>query len=53
MKASETAQAEDFKALKALQSRVVLLYCGQQSLPFGERLAALPISTVWRAGQDN
>jgi len=57
VKASETARSEDFKALKALQARVgdrfragFLLYCGRQSLPFGERLAALPIAAIWRCG---
>jgi uncharacterized protein len=58
VKASETARADDFKGLKALQSRVgdrfragFLLYCGQRSLSFGDRMAALPVAAVWRAGQ--
>ena len=57
MKASETARTEDFKALTALRDRVgdrfragFVLYCGRQSLPFGERVAALPIAALWRAG---
>lgn len=60
VKASETARTEDFKALKALRDRVgdrfragFVLYCGRQSLPFGERVAALPIAALWHAGQSS
>ena len=54
VKAAETARAEDFRGLRLLQRRLghrfragLLLYCGTESLPFGEDLAALPSSALW------
>lgn len=57
IKGSATISASDFKGLKALAEAVgdrfhrgVLLYTGQEPLPFGERMHALPVSTLWRFG---
>ena len=54
VKASGTATASDFKGLKALAEatgrrflRGVVLYSGSQTVPFGERLHALPLSALW------
>ena len=54
VKASGTASASDFKGLKALAEatgsrflRGVVLYSGNQTVPFGERLHALPLSALW------
>lgn len=56
IKARQTASAEDFKGLKDLQEslparfhRGIVLYAGQQSIPFGEKLQALPISSLWQS----
>ncbi|HWB37074.1 MAG TPA: DUF4143 domain-containing protein, partial [Rugosimonospora sp.] len=54
VKAAETIRTEDFRTLRALQSRLgdrfhagFVVYCGIESLPFGDRLACLPISALW------
>ncbi|MEV6275218.1 ATP-binding protein [Nocardia sp. NPDC051832] len=54
VKAAETVRTDDFRALRILQRRLgdrfhagYVLYCGDQQLPFGDRLACLPISTLW------
>lgn len=54
VKAAETIRTEDFRTLRALQSRLgdrfhagFVVYCGTESLPFGDRLACLPISALW------
>lgn len=54
VKASGTTTASDFKGLKALAEatgsrflRGVVLYSGNQTVPFGERLHALPLSALW------
>lgn len=54
VKAAETVRAEDFRGLRLLQRKLgstflggVVLYCGGESLSFGERLRCLPISAVW------
>jgi len=53
-KASETVRADDFRGLKLLQRRLdgkfragFVLYCGPESLSFGDGLACLPISALW------
>ncbi|GAA5064355.1 hypothetical protein GCM10023318_50210 [Nocardia callitridis] len=55
VKAAETVRAEDFRPIRLLQRRLgsrfhagFVLYCGNQQLPFGDRLACLPISALWR-----
>ncbi|CAN5420648.1 ATP-binding protein [soil metagenome] len=54
VKASETVRAEDFRGLRLLQRRLgdrfragFVLYCGTDSLAFGNGLTCLPISAVW------
>jgi len=55
IKASATVRSEDFKHLATLRDRLgeerflrgVILYPGAERLPFGERLEAWPLSTLW------
>jgi hypothetical protein len=57
VKAAATIGPADFKGLAHLRDalgerfvRGVLLHLGEQSLPFGERLSAAPVDTLWRTG---
>ncbi len=54
VKAAETARGDDFRGLRHLANRLgnrfrvgFVLYAGEESLSFGERLKALPISALW------
>ena len=55
VKASATVRGEDFKHLTTLRDRLgeerfvrgVVLYAGGERLPFGERLEAWPLATLW------
>jgi predicted AAA+ superfamily ATPase len=54
VKASGTVRAEDFRGLVQLRERIgerlrggVVLYAGERTLPFGERLWALPLCALW------
>lgn len=54
VKAAETVRADDFRGLTHLARRLgdqflagIVLYAGQQPLPFGERMRAWPISALW------
>ena len=54
VKSSETARSADFAGLRHLQQRLggrfqagIVLYCGAQTLPFGQDLACMPISALW------
>jgi len=54
VKASATVTASDFRGLRALAEatgdrfvRGVVLHTGSQTVPFGERLHALPLSALW------
>jgi uncharacterized protein len=54
VKASATVRGEDFKHLTSMREHVgerfvrgVVLYTGGERLPFGERLEALPLATLW------
>jgi uncharacterized protein len=55
VKASATVRGEDFKHLALLRDRLgderfvrgVVLYAGGERLPFGERLEAWPLATLW------
>lgn len=54
VKAAETVRSEDFRGIRRLARRLgdrliagIVLYTGRQPLPFGERLRALPLSTLW------
>lgn len=57
VKASATVRPRDFKGLSYLRQRLgprlligVVLYAGEQTLPFGDGLWALPLSSLWDAG---
>jgi predicted AAA+ superfamily ATPase len=59
VKAAETVRAEDFRGLRHIADRLgdrflagFVMYTGQQKLPFGEKLAAVPISAIWRTAAD-
>jgi predicted AAA+ superfamily ATPase len=55
VKASATVRGEDFKHLASMRDRIdpkrfvrgVVLYTGSERLPFGERLEAWPLATLW------
>jgi len=54
VKASATLGTDDLKGLKALAElagkrfhRGVVLYAGQDAIPFGSRIHALPVSALW------
>lgn len=53
-KAAATVRQDDFRGLRHLAKRVgddfiagITLYSGQQTLPFGPKLLAMPTSTIW------
>lgn len=55
VKASATVTSSDFKGLRALANaagerfvRGLVLYAGNQVIPFGERLHAVPLSLLWQ-----
>ena len=55
VKAGATVRAEDLTGLRHLAQRLgprlvagYVLYTGQQTLPFGDRLRALPIDALWQ-----
>lgn len=55
VKAAETVRSEDFRGLRHLARRFgdrfhagFVLYAGEQSLPFGDRMRALPLVALWR-----
>jgi predicted AAA+ superfamily ATPase len=59
VKAAATVDSKDLRRLRALAGalgrkfvRGVVLYTGEEVVPFGERLHALPVATLWtlRAG---
>lgn len=54
VKAASTVRSEDFRGLRHLADRLgddlltgIVLYTGQQTLPFGPRFRAIPISALW------
>lgn len=54
MKASASLSRRDFRGLEALRDERedafvagVVIYTGEQTLPFGDRLWALPVSALW------
>ncbi|MEU4830713.1 ATP-binding protein [Streptosporangium sp. NPDC023615] len=54
VKAAETVRTDDFRGLRLMQRRLgsrfragFVLYCGTESLSFGDGLACLPISALW------
>jgi predicted AAA+ superfamily ATPase len=59
VKAAETVRSEDFRGIRRLARRLgdqllggIVLYAGSQALPFGERLRAWPISSLWTLASD-
>jgi uncharacterized protein len=55
VKAGATVRAEDLAGLRHLAARLgsrlvagYVLYTGQQTLPFGDRLRAIPIDALWQ-----
>jgi hypothetical protein len=59
VKAAETVRSEDFRGIQQLARRLgdqlvagIVFYAGGQPLPFGERLRAWPISTLWTIDAD-
>lgn len=57
VKAGATVRARDFRGLTHIRERVgsrfvagVVLYAGEQTLPFGKGLWAVPISAMWTHG---
>ncbi len=55
VKARQTLDSRDFRGLKELQAslptrfhRGIVLYTGQESVPFGEGLYAMPLEALWR-----
>jgi uncharacterized protein len=56
VKASSTVRVDDFRGLRHLAERLgddlvvgIVLYTGQETLPFGPRFLAVPIAAVWEA----
>jgi AAA domain len=56
VKAGATVRGEDLAGLRHLAQRLgprllagYVLYTGQQTLPFGDRLRALPLDVLWHA----
>ncbi|TMR39097.1 ATP-binding protein [Nonomuraea zeae] len=56
VKATETVRADDFRGLQHLARKLgdrliagYVLYAGQETLPFGDRMRALPLSALWTA----
>jgi uncharacterized protein len=56
VKAGATVRSEDLAGLRHLAHRLgprlvagYVLYTGQQTLPFGDRLRALPIDALWNS----
>ncbi|HSV64987.1 MAG TPA: DUF4143 domain-containing protein [Mycobacteriales bacterium] len=54
VKASSTVRAEDFRGLRHLADRLgddfvvgIVLYTGTQTLPFGPRMRAMPVASLW------
>ena len=54
IKASATMRNEDFRGLRHLQAKLgddliagIVLYLGNQTLPFGENLQAIPVAALW------
>ncbi|HEY3144513.1 MAG TPA: hypothetical protein VGJ86_25510, partial [Acidimicrobiales bacterium] len=54
VKAASTVRAEDFVGLRHLAERLgddliagIVLHTGRETLPFGPRLRAMPVSALW------
>lgn len=60
VKAGSTVRGDDLAGLRHLRERLgdrfvvgVVLYTGQQTLPFGDRLRAVPLDALWLSGGDD
>jgi predicted AAA+ superfamily ATPase len=58
VKAAATVKGDDFRGIRHLADRLgdellvgVVLYTGQQTLPFGPRFRAIPVSAWWETGR--
>ena len=56
VKASTSVDSKDFKGLKLLADAIgprfhrgLVIYTGQETIPFGKQMHAVPIDTIWRA----
>ncbi|MEO3887460.1 ATP-binding protein [Nonomuraea sp. B5E05] len=57
VKAASTVRADDFRGLRHLADRLggdliagIVLHTGTQTLSFGDRMRAIPVSALWEAG---
>lgn len=57
IKAAATVRGDDFRGLRHLAERLgskflagFVLYTGEQVLPFGDKLRALPMAALWMLG---
>jgi hypothetical protein len=55
VKAASTVGPDDFRGLRRLADRLgddfvvgIVLYTGRSTLPFGEKLRAVPVSALWQ-----
>lgn len=60
VKAAATVRSHDFRHLESVRDRVgkrfhrgIVLYTGAERLPFGERLEAWPLATLWTNESDS
>jgi hypothetical protein len=54
VKAANTVRSDDFRGLRRLAERLgddfvagVVLYTGTDTLPFGPKMRAMPVSSLW------
>jgi predicted AAA+ superfamily ATPase len=59
VKAASTVRSEDFRGLQRLESQLgedflvgIVLYTGTETLPFGHKLRAVPVSALWQLPPD-
>ncbi len=57
IKAASTVRPDDFRGLRHLADRLgddfiagIVLHTGTQTLPFGDRMRAMPVSALWEIG---
>ncbi len=55
VKAGATVGSNDFRSLRYLRDGLgdrfaagIVLHCGERTLPFGDRLAAVPVEALWK-----
>lgn len=58
VKAASTVRGDDLRGIRHLAERLgddllvgIVLYTGQQTLPFGPRFRAIPVSALWETDQ--